>query len=223
MCRQCWNIPRGQRVVALLYRHKVCAAYPCVLVGHPVLSINSCNPQRSSGRILWNVIETHAAYFCKLICAAISKLRLPQCTLKPLLTLKKRHLTCDVTCTTSIECNVCTTGWCFILYIAMCNSTSKVVHVYNLYAIVYAYAQTYRIRFNFHGVKLLQFSQISNHPRKFRPVKAHTRLYFSYLRLCNRKSKNTKNMKICKPHKFNPAKVKAYTVCAQRNKNFQQN
>ena len=29
----------------------------------------------------------------------------------------------------------------------------------------------YRIRFNFHGVKLSQFLQISSHPRKFHPAK----------------------------------------------------
>ena len=35
----------------------------------------------------------------------------------------------------------------------------------------------YHIHFNFHGVKLLQFSQISNHPQKFHPRNLHNAVF----------------------------------------------
>ena len=54
----------------------------------------------------------------------------------------------------------------------------------------------YRIRFNFHRVKLSRFSRISSHPRKFQR-----------LRPCIRKNKNAKIAKICNPRKFNAANV----------------
>ena len=54
----------------------------------------------------------------------------------------------------------------------------------------------YRIRFNFHGVKLLRFSRISSHPRKFQR-----------LRSCIRENKNAKIAKIRDPRKFNAANV----------------
>ena len=110
----------------------------------------------------------------------------------------------------SKECE-CHTYWFFrfLLWSHMHRvHTGATVVLYTYICIMYV-GQTllYRIRFNFRGVKLLRFSRISSHPWRFHPTKTYTRLYFSCLRLCNRKNTKTRE-----PWKFNSAKVKAYMV-----------
>ena len=98
----------------------------------------------------------------------------------------------------SKECE-CHTYWFFrfLLWSHMHRvHTGATVVLYTYICIMYV-GQTllYRIRFNFHGVKLLWFSRISSHPWRFHPTKTYTRLYFACLRLCNCKSIYAKTAK----------------------------